>query len=183
MKEYYCNTRDDFKIAEILLTNALKLSIRNFETTNFRKYRYSFFEIRILFLLGLVEEKTQDAIISTDIFLFVLEYMLNSPIIDIETQKLVLKIYANISYNYHKIDRHDLALKFANKGIDYAVKNSNMHCLYLLFARKGVAEFFLEHTNYIDTLQKSIQLLEINNQIELSKLYKDIVHDKYNIVL
>ncbi|WP_192929716.1 hypothetical protein [Alkaliphilus serpentinus] len=58
-----------------------------------------------------------------------------------------------------------------------------MYALYLLFARKGIAEYRLGISNYVDTLNKCIHLLEINKQYELALSYKQIMKDKYNITL
>jgi hypothetical protein len=109
--------------------------------------------------------------------------MLDSPAIDIEEQKLVLEIYANISCNYHKIDQHNLAIKFAAEGIEYTKKCSNMYHLYLLYARKGVSQLLLGYDEYIDILHKNILLLETTHQVKLTKLHREIVYNQYHITL
>lgn len=169
--------------AEQLLIDALKLTINEFEISRFSESKYNVFEIRILLLLGLVKEKTGDLLLSTSVFLFILEYLIDGNDTDCEVQKIILKIYSNISYNYHKADNHILALKYADKGIEYAINNSNMCFLYLLYGRKGIAEFLLGSSCYLDSVKKSIHLLEINKQYNLAELYKNTYYEKYKIRL
>ena len=124
-----------------------------------------------------------ELLISTKILLFILEYLIDGIDPVNEVQILVLKVYTNLSYNYHKEDNNILALKYANDGIDYAIDNSNMSFLSLLYGRKGIAEFLLGADCYLDSLQKSIHLLEINKQFKLAEVYKNTYYEKYKISL
>jgi transcriptional regulator with XRE-family HTH domain len=181
--EYSFNNFSNYKRAELILLDALKLTLNDFKIDTFEEFNYNLFEIRILLLYGLIKEMVEESLISTKILLFVLEYLINGGNSDNEVQILVLKIYTNLSYNYHREDNNILALKYADEGIEYAIKNSNMSFLFLLFCRKGIAEFRLGSSSYLDSLQKSIHLLEINKQFELAEVYKNTFYEKYNISL
>ncbi|HYE08963.1 MAG TPA: hypothetical protein VEF53_02160, partial [Patescibacteria group bacterium] len=171
------------KDAEQLLLEALTLTINDFQIDIIEEFKYNFFEIRILLLLGLIKEMIGERLTSTKILLFVLEYLITGSDTDHEVQILILKIYTNVSYNYHKEDNNILALRYAEEGIEYAIKNSKMSFLNLLYGRKGIAEFRLGYNCYLDSLQKSIHLLEINKQYKLAEIYKKTYYEKYKISL
>lgn len=181
--EYSFNHFCNYKRAELILFDALKLTINDFQIDTFEEFNYNLFEIRMLLLYGLIKEMIEEPLISTKILLFVLAYLMNDSEADNEVKILVLKIYTNLSYNYHKEDNNILALKYADEGIEYAIKSSNMSFLFLLYGRKGIAEFRLGSSCYLDSLQKSIHLLEINKQFELAEVYKNTFYKKYNISL
>jgi transcriptional regulator with XRE-family HTH domain len=181
--EYGLNNISNYKRAESILLEALKLTVADFKVDTFEEFNYNLFEIRILLLYGLVKEMIRESLTSTKILQFVLKYLTNSSESDNEVQILILKIYTNLSYNYHKEDNNILALKYANEGIDYAVHNSNMSFLFLLYGRKGIAEFLLGYSCYLDSLRKSIHLLEINKQFKLAEIYRNTYFEKYKISL
>ena len=181
--EYRLKNLNSYKSAEQILLAALKLTINDFQIDTFEALNYNLFEIRILLLYGLVKEMIGERYTSTKILLFVLDYLINDSDSNSEVQILVLKIYTNLSYNYHKEDDNILALKYADEGIEYAIKRSNMSFLSLLFGRKGIAEFRLGCSSYLDSLHKSIHLLEINKQYKLAQVYKNIYYEKYKISL
>lgn len=183
VRQYNSKESSDHKNAEVTVINALLISIPNFQLVKFSSYNYNFFEIRLLFLLGLIREKLKDINISIDLLDFVLNYLIIDGESTLELQKIILKSYSNISYNYHRIDNHNLALKYANAGIDYAVKNYNMSSLYFLYARKGAAEYFIGYDNYLDSFTKCLHILEINKQYDLATLYRKILLDTYSIIL
>lgn len=183
IREYYQEDIQSSRNAEKILINALRMTISDFCVSNFNSYNYNLFEIRILLLIGLIRDKCDDLSISTKILYFILEDLMKKCDDDVELQKLILKIYCNLSYNYHKSDDHSNALKFSDEGISYAVKKENMSFLYVLYARKGIAEYFLGNKDHLDSLRKSIHLLEINKQFKLAELYKNTFLDKYDILL
>lgn len=166
-----------------ILTNSLKLTINSFQLDYFQEFEYNLFEIRILVLISLFFEKAGNYEFSNELLIFSLNYLLANKELNDAHQNLILKIYSNISYNNHKLENHDTVLKYANEGINYAITNHNMYILYLLYARKGIAEFMLGNISYQDSLIKCIHLLEINQQFDLSETYKRIAYEKYSITL
>lgn len=183
INRYNTNSSSNHNKAEHTLISALKLTNSKFNIDVFHQFKYNLLDIRILFLLGLVKERNKEIQVSIDILSFVLYYFSDNNRNSADVQNIVLKSYSNLSYNYHRLDNHNLALQYACEGINYAIKHSNMNCLYLLYARKGVAEYLLGNNNFLDSLSKSIQILEINNQYKLAELYKKIILEKYKIVL
>lgn len=96
---------------------------------------------------------------------------------------LVLKCYYNLSYAYHLTDKHDLALKIAEKGIEYAVNHKILYVLNMLYARKAVAEWMLGLPEHLDSFQKSKHLIEICSNNRDSELFKKITYEKYGVSL
>lgn len=183
IKKYNSNNNDEYKEAEQILIDSLNLTLKNFDLDVYNQFHYNLLEARILFLISLIKEKLSQISLSTEILIFILNYLTHNSDIDNDVQKVILKCYSNISYNFHKVDNHNLALHYANDGIDYAIRNSNMNCLYLLFAHKGVAEFFLKRNGYTDSLKKSIHILEISKQYDLANLYRSTFENKYNVII
>ena len=61
------------------------------------------------------------------------------------------------------------------------MEQNMMYSLNHLYYRKGIAEFFLNRSEHLDSLKKSIQVLEIQGNLELANLYRKVTKDKYNI--
>lgn len=160
---------------------ALKLSIHDFELLNYSNFKYSIIEKRILILiaLGLAEQKNYE--LSNNYLNMVLDNMDLTAKVEHNVSLLIIKVYIQLAYNSFSLSDDILALEYADKGIDYSVKNNIMFALYLLYYRKAVAEFLLSHENHMDSFNKSITLLEIQNNPQLIKLYKDVTYEKYGL--
>ena len=94
---------------------------------------------------------------------------------------MVIKIYSNISYNYHRLDDPEESLKYSDAGIEFAQLNYMMYALPLLYMRKGVAELKLGKKEHSDSLRKSIYMLDIQGNTKLKELYENVLEKKYNI--
>ena len=178
---FYSEANKDLENIERILINALTIGLSDFSLKSFMQHSYSLIQIRILLLLGMIKGEKKEFDQSTALLIFINNYLLDISINSTEIQNIILKIYVNISYNYHESDDHEHALRYSNMGIAYAVQYSNMHCLYNLFARRGVAEYLLGMDNYMDSLNKSIQLLEINALHELASVYRKVMYERYKI--
>lgn len=160
---------------------AMKCSITDFDITTFLNFRYSIFEMRILLLIALGLSLQKEYKLSNDYLIFLLNNIGPEYKENIQTILLNIKIFIKLSYNYHNLSEDIKILKYANDGIEYCVKTNNMFGLYLLYYRKGIAEFMLGHDNYIDSLHKSIQILEIQGKFDLAKLYREITEERYGV--
>ena len=67
---------------------------------------------------------------------------------NIDEIKILLKIIFNISYNYHRLSDNAMAYHFANIGIILCVENDLSYLMGHLLFRKGIAEYFMDITNY-----------------------------------
>lgn len=161
---------------------AMKISHPTFEPELFAKFKYTEFELRILFMIAtsLSHEKTN---LSNDIMLLCLESLDGSRHATLHEKLLRSKIYFNLSYNYHRIDEHENALDLAIKGIDFCNNNYLSHYLAALLYRKGVAQFHLGDQEYLKSLQLSIHMLDIQGATELAERYKKVTYETYGITL
>ena len=160
---------------------ALKLSIQDFELLNYKNFNYNIMEKRILILiaLGLAEQKNYE--LSNGYLNKALENLDLTSKLEYNVSLLIIKIYMQLSYNSYSLSDDLLALEYADKGINYSVNNNLMFGLYLLYYRKAVAEFLLKDKNHIDSFNKSITLLEIQNKSDLVTLYKKITLKNYGL--
>ncbi len=162
---------------------AIKLSIQDFELSNYMEFNYNIIEKRMIILIALGLAEHEKFELSNDLLNMVLDNMDLTSKVEYNVALLVIKVYFQLSYNSHSLSNAKLAIDYADKGIDYSVKNNLMFGLYVLYYRKAVAEFILENDNHIDSFNKSITLLEIQNKPELAKLYKNVTKETYGITI
>lgn len=161
---------------------AMQISHPNFEPERFHAFKYTEFELRILFMIAtsLSHEKAQ---LSNEIMLFCLKHLDGSMYATWHEKLLRAKIYFNLSYNYHRIDDHQNALKVATEGIDFCNDNYLSHCLGALLYRKGIAQYHLGHPEYLKSLQSSVHMLDIQGAHELAERYISVTRETYGISL
>lgn len=162
---------------------ALKYSIKDFHVDLYQQFKYNVFEIRILLLVALGLSLHEQYELSNSYLNFILLDIAQISPVDMQISMLVIKVYVQLSYNSHYLSDDLKTLEYANKGIQYSVDNNIMYALFLLYYRKGIAEFMLKNDNYMDSLHKSIQLLEIQNNHDLAQLYKDITYKMYGLLI
>ena len=174
------NSKDPTASLEYFI-NAMKKSIPLFDLEMFESIKYTHFETRILMLIAIVLAKKKDLDISTKI----LKECLSMSNFDYEAtsnEKLMIcKLYFELAYNAHRIDRYKEVIQYSDKGIEYCNKHYISYPLAALFYRKGIAEFNLGLNSHISSLKKSISLLLITNNAPLAKIYAKTAYDMYDI--
>lgn len=175
------NNKD--KKAISYLSKALKITIHNFNIHHFNNYNYNYFEYRILLLLSLSLIHENDIETSNKLLLFIMNKITDSPILNSNQYKILIKVFANLSYNFHLVDDIWNALLYAEKGIAYSLKHHASHYLFLLYARKGIALYQLNNQNYHIYCQYAIHLLNMYGNTKLSALYRDIFKNQYGIII
>ncbi|MGO1369947.1 helix-turn-helix domain-containing protein [Senegalia sp. (in: firmicutes)] len=162
---------------------SLQITIANFTLDNFANQRYNVFEMRILLIIGVTLNETENHKKSNEILQFIITKLNFDKRAVFNEKKLIIKTYFNISYNYNDLDNQEEALKYANKGIEYCKTNELIYNLNHLYYRKGIAEHLLgkKEKIYMDSLHKAIQILEIQGRYELAKVYTNVTKDTYNI--
>ncbi|MGV8147138.1 MAG: helix-turn-helix domain-containing protein [Alkaliphilus sp.] len=162
---------------------AMKESNPLFHLNSFSAFKYSCLEMRILFLISLALAESNQLSDSNDILTEGLKQC-NFDAQSTHNEKLlIIKIYLNLSYNFHMLDLHTEALSYANQGIEFCNKHHINYSLATLLARKGTAEFLLNLPNYKNSLNNSITLLLIANRKDLALLYVETALKIYGIVL
>lgn len=160
---------------------ALRLSIHEFKLSNYSQFNYNIIEKRILILIALGLSEHKDYELSNNYLNLVINNMDTKTKVEYNVSLLIIKVYIQLSYNSHSLSDGLKALEYANKGIEYSVQNNLMFGLYLLYYRKAVAEFVLNDKNHLDSFNKSIMLLEIQNKLELATIYKNITKKMYGL--
>lgn len=178
----YFSTSEEKKLQSLYtFIKALKLSIHDFELMSYSQFNYNIIEKRLLILIALGLAEHKDYELSNNYLNMVINNMDIKSRLEYNVSLLIIKVYFQLSYNYHSLSDDLKALKYANKGIEYSVRNNIMFGLYVLYYRKAVAEFLLGQDNHIDSFNKSITILEIQNKLELASIYKDITKEKYGL--
>jgi len=177
---YYSRISSDHIDAKNILLDALRLTIPGFKINEFGTYNYSYIELRILLFLSILIAQNDKIELSNDILYFILDRLRNS-----STSKylsfLIIKIYSNLSYNYHLLDNHEKVIEICDEAISYCLHQETTYGLFLLYYRKGIAEFQLNREAYISTLHSSFFLLKITNNQNLLDIYLEVTKQSYNI--
>lgn len=175
---FYSPYKMDNAHIEPILVRSLKITNPEFKIENYKSFKYSVLEIRILLLLSLVYSKLDHHHLSNEILLF-LEKQNKSH--DYFSVKILISIYTNLAYNYHLLDQHQKVITHALKGIELARSHDTFTHLNLLYFRKGIAEYKLGLKNYQESLNISLHLLKVLNEDKLYQIYQNAITEKYNI--
>lgn len=162
-----------------LLTEALKVSNANFSIDNFQQFKYFSVEYNILFsissLLGLRRQCKE----SNQILLHILNYFTSLSNQDSYYRSFTIKCLYMIAYNYHRVNEHDKALEYADRGINFCLENETFQSLTLLLARKSTALFYLGNKDWKIYRTQTLSLLEIQKRNDL-KIKYDSIFEKLN---
>lgn len=158
------------------LLNAINITSPHFSIYSYEDISYNTMEMRLLMNIALLLNKIE----SPEKSLEILEFCINriKP-----NEDIYPKICYNLSYAYHRLDKHNEALKYSGLGINYCMENRNYNGLNLLYFRKGIAEFLLGYDNYMDSLKRSLNQCELLGQDKLRDSFINNCKRIYNIDL
>ena len=157
---YYKNK--EYQNAMDMYINAIKQTLNDFSLDNYKEYSFSLMEIRILMNIALVEDKCEQ----DEKYEEILKFCINQ--CD-ENNEIYPRICHNLAGVYRKKEEYSRALLYDNKGIETCKKNIFADTLAVLYYGKAFAEYRLEKTEYKKSLDLSLQLCKIFEQIELMK--------------
>ena len=157
---YYKNK--EYQNAMDMYINAIKQTLNDFSLDNYKEYSFSLMEIRILMNIALVEDKCEQ----DEKYEEILKFCINQ--CD-ENNEIYPRICHNLAGVYRKKEEYSRALFYDNKGIETCKKNMFADTLAVLYYGKAFAEYRLEKTEYKKSLDLSLQLCKIFEQIELMK--------------
>lgn len=157
---YYKNK--EYQSALNMYINAIKQTLNDFSLDNYKEYSFSLMEIRILMNIALVEDKCEQ----DEKYEEILKFCINQ--CD-ENNEIYPRICHNLAGVYRKKEEYSRALLYDNKGIEICKKNMFADTLAVLYYGKAFAEYRLEKTEYKKSLDLSLQLCKIFEQIELMK--------------
>ncbi|GAU76821.1 helix-turn-helix transcriptional regulator [Fusibacter sp. 3D3] len=165
------------------LKDALNKTLINFSPFNFQKYKYNFFEIRILLFLGIILYDVKHETLSNQVLEFCLKYLLQNFALEERIQKLIIKIYNNLAYNYHLSNQHKKVIQVSDDCIAFSRTHQNLYGLANIYYRKGISAYRLKKNDYLDLLKKSVMLSEISGNDDLATLYRRITLENYGILI
>ena len=157
---YYKNK--EYQNAIDMYINAIKQTLNDFLLDNYKEYSFSLMEIRILMNIALVEDKCEQ----DEKYEEILKFCINQ--CD-ENNEIYPRICHNLAGVYRKKEEYSRALFYDNKGIEICKKNMFADTLAVLYYGKAFVEYRLEKTEYKKSLDLSLQLCKIFEQIELMK--------------
>ena len=163
------------------LINILKLTIPNYTIKKFDKFNYNYIEFRILLLISLFIAKEQDFLFSNKILYYILDKITDKNYSTQNIDFLIVNIYFNIAYNYHRLDNHTKVIEVSDEGIEFCLERRTTHVLYSLYYRKGIAQFILGNEEYLDSITTAFYILKAIKIPKLLEGYVQITRDKYGI--
>lgn len=177
----FSNEEISLESAVKFLIEALSYTNPNFDIENIKSNNYTYFELRILLLLGSIFGIQRKCQMSIEILKFVSSRLDNSKYSRTVEKELIIKSQAIISYNYHRLDDHNQALKHSEAGIDLCIKYDLLSNLPFLLFRKGIAMIILEKNNFDFYLKQSLNLLLIKEDYTLYEEYSNYLKNKYGL--
>lgn len=163
------------------LTEAIRLSTPDFELEHFDRYKYSFFEIRMLIVAAASLGDLNKCELSIRISEYILTVLKSNVYSDKTEDIYVIKSLCNISYNYHRLDAHSKALDYAEKGIDVSIEKGHLDLLFYLFLRQGVALFHIDEPTHIEAFKKCLYAIKISGNEELHKQMLNLIKVHYKL--
>lgn len=145
---------DKHNLALEKFKDSIKLNTEDFNLHNYKQHNFSNLEFRILMNIAISLNKIgyQEA------YLEILKFCMDS--IDINNP-LYYKLCHNISGAYIRKKNYIQALLYVNKGICYCDSNNIYDGLHILYYTKGLAEYHLNDEEYINSIDRSIELCSI----------------------
>lgn len=170
----YYNPEIQHKAIDVYI-EALQSCNPTFKYEYWREFKYNYLELRILFAIAGLEGFLRNCIKSNDLLLYILKTLDMSIYSKHNDKLLATKVFALLSYNFHRIDDHEKALQYAEDGIGLCRQFFIMSDLPILLVRKGVAMSFLQMPNYEDFFDQAITLLLIQGHDEYADFYAQSV--------
>lgn len=163
----YKNNSDMDNKALNMLIESLKMTTPRFDLNDYNSFVYSSMEIRILMNIAFILNRLN----LKEKYLEIMEFCFQSTDINDE---IYPKLCHNLAGVYRRNKDFEKALKFSNIGIRVCQEVRNLNGLNLLYYGKGIAEFHLKKSEYIQSLNVSITLCEALGQ---NKLKDEIIEN------
>ncbi|MBI9013880.1 MAG: helix-turn-helix transcriptional regulator [Clostridiales bacterium] len=161
--------------------SALRMTKKGVTKANISDYLFSPLESRFLLALALSKSRLNEiesAIKITNIAIenLKLHYEFNS-----KNSILLIQGYYHLAHFNFLLDSNHEVIKYCEEGINLSREMSNMKLLPYIYFRKGIAEFELGQEFYINTLEKSLMLLEVQNLNDLKETFITSLLTNYDI--
>lgn len=171
----------NIELALETILNSIKLTIPDFDIANFDSFRYTSFEIRLLLVAATCLGDLRQCELSIQISEYILTIIDSTLYSDKIEDLYVIKSLSHISYNYHRLDKHDKALEYAQKGIEISLTKGHFDLLHFLFLRKAVAEMELQLDSYVETFKKCLYVIKITDDDVHYNHMLELIKNKYEL--
>lgn len=121
--------------------------------------------------------------LSNKISAFIVEYLSCDLYSEKSEDILYIKSLSNISYNHHRMNNNDLALKFAQDAIKLSLEKGHLDMLHFLFLREAVAKLYLGDQTYIDSFKKCLYTIKITGEETHFQYMLKLIKDKYHLTI
>lgn len=168
-----------------MYVEAIRVRNKEFALIDIKKYKYSYIELKCLYLIAIEYNVLKLYCESNALSLFLLDT--DSCTFDLfdNMNLLTIKLLMNISYNYHGLNMDAEAFKYADMGVKLCLRLKTFYLLHGLYYRCGIALFILgkPYNEYMDYLNKSMSILDLTEMYNLKKQYIDVTKQNYSIDL
>lgn len=154
------------------MIKAIQVTIPDFKLEYYMGYKYTSIEIKILFSIASLLGVERKCVLSNEILQKVVTYIEKNTYADYYDILLTSKAYALMAYNHHRLDQHDAVLKYASIGIAYCRDKDTTEYLPLLLARKSVALYHLNDSNWQLYYSQALNLLDVMGKEEMLHMYR-----------
>lgn len=145
------------------LIMAMKLTNTDFTLNDYSSFIYSSMEFRILMSIAFI----LNSLNNKEKYLEILEFCISA--VDSEDE-IYPKVCHNLSNAYRRNKNYEKALQLSQEGINACQRNRNYSGLSLLYYDKGLSEYELNKSEYIQTLKTALILCEAFGQVELKRV-------------
>ena len=145
------------------LIMAMKLTNTDFTLNDYSSFIYSSMEFRILMSIAFI----LNSLNNKEKYLEILEFCISA--VDSEDE-IYPKVCHNLSNAYRRNKNYEKALQLSQEGINACQRNRNYSGLSLLYYDKGLSEYELNKSEYIQTLKTALILCEAFGQVETKRV-------------
>lgn len=174
------NNRTDHTNQINLINDAISRTNYEYSSSNSPNCVFNNLELRLILTKGLFHADICEFEESNRILLSCYNNLKENQSYSKETIKVLVKLIYNISYNYHQLSAHNLALEYACKGIDILLEEEMIFLFPHLYGRKGIAEYKLGNKDYANTMYECLTLMKIFKDEHNYEIFKDVFNSKYN---
>lgn len=175
--------KEENQAALELTCSALKITNKDFEIENFKQFSYSSIEIRLLTLAANCLGELRKCELSNQIFMYILTIIKDDIYNEKAEDMIIVKALAAISYNYHRLDQNELALEYAQKGIEFSLRKGCMDLIYFLYIREGAAKYHLNDPSYIESFVDCLCYIRSTRNKENYNYMLNLIKDKFKVDL
>ena len=167
---------EDLNISTNFLLEGIRCTHPSISFNKLSKIVFTEIEIKLLYLIAanyLDEYKVDESI-------NILQYILNLKENNL-TDKIKIKAYALLAYNFFLKQQYEESLVTANNGLELARNIRTTYYVHSLLARKAVVLKRLNKEGFEENMRICLSILEFENRRDLIEHYKKVCKEYYGV--